>query len=177
MRKIKLGRVPTILLVLIVIVSLSLILMAAGIQQVFRGSVAFYGEVSGIPLVYTFSLADADAASSMWVLGDTTAAGMYVPEQPIEIQDLKVLWDPDSGDSIRVIVYAANGDGANETIVDTDTLTGSAVVMVDDNSVSSTYKTVTPSEGLAIRYIAINGSPNDVQIILEAKTRISDAYE
>ena len=135
------------------------------------------GNASGTRLAYTLCLDDAQAGNSQWLLGDTTAAGMFVPEQPIEIQDLKILWDPDSGDSIRVIVYAANGDLANETIVDSDTLVGSAYEMNDDFTPSATYKTVTLTEGLAIRYIAISGTPNKVNIILECKTRISDAYE
>lgn len=135
------------------------------------------GDASGTRLAYTFCLDDAQAGNSQWLLGDTTAAGMFVPEQALEIQDLKILWDPDSGDSIRVLVYAANGDLANETIADSDTLLGSAYEMNDDFTMSSTYKTVTTTEGLAIRYIAIAGTPNKVNIILECKTRISDAYE
>jgi len=135
------------------------------------------GDASGYRGNFTFVLSDSDAASSMWLLGDTTAAGMYVPPQTLEITDLKVLWDPDSGDSIRVIVYASNGGLANETIVDSDTLTGTAVAMDDSNTVSSTYKSVTTTEGLAIRYIKIAGSPNKVNVILEYKYRISDAYE
>jgi hypothetical protein len=135
------------------------------------------GNADGIRGNMTFVLSDADAQSSMWLAGDTTAAGMYVPPQPIEITDLKVLWDPDSGDSIRVVVYAANGGLANETIVDSDTLVGSAVAMDDSNTVSSTYKTVTSTEGLAIRYIAISGTPNDVNVILEYKYRISENAE
>ena len=134
------------------------------------------GPVGGGALLVV-CLDDSSAKSSTWLLGDTTAAGMYVPEQSLEIQDLKILWDPDSGDSIRVIVYAANGDLANETIVDSDTLVGSAWAMDDSNTVSSTYKTVTTTEGLAIRYIAIAGTPNKVNVILEAKQRINDAYE
>ena len=135
------------------------------------------GNASGTRLVYTVCLDDSQASNSQWILGDTTAAGMFVPEQPIEIQDLKIFWDPDSADTIQVIVYAANGDLANETIVDSDTLVGTAYEMNDDFTPSATYKTVTLTEVLAIRYIAIAGSPNNVQIILPCKTRISDAYE
>jgi len=135
------------------------------------------GDADGIRGNMTFVLSDADAQSSMWLAGDTTAAGMFVPEQAIEITDLKILHDPDSGDSIRVIVYAANGDLANETVVDSDTLIGTSVVMDDDNTVSSTYKTITTTEGLAIRYIAIAGTPNDVSIVLEYTYRISDNAE
>ena len=50
------------------------------------------GNASGIRLVYTVCLDDAQAGNSQWILGDTTAAGMFVPEQPIEIQDLKILY-------------------------------------------------------------------------------------
>ncbi|UCE07781.1 MAG: hypothetical protein JSW07_07045 [bacterium] len=166
-----------LILVGVLLILCAVVLMGTVFKYTKLYSPIIKGNASGYRGAMAFVLSDADAASSMWVLGDTTAAGMYVPPQSLEITDLKVLWDPDSGDSIRVIVYAPNGDLANETIVDSDTLLGTAVAMDDSNTVSSTYKTVTSTEGLAIRYIAIAGSPNDVNIILEYKYRISDAYE
>jgi len=134
------------------------------------------GNVSGTRLIWTFNLGDPTA--DQWLLGDTTAAGMYVPEQPIEIIDIKIFGDPDSGDTSCVHIYAANGDLANETILSpSDSLCGTAYIMIDDQTMSSTYKTVTTIEGLALLYDHIAGTPNKVQIILEAKTRIADAYE
>jgi hypothetical protein len=135
------------------------------------------GDTSGLRGSMTVLLGDPTADTWLW--GDTLAAGMYVPEQDIEITDIKIFGDPDSGDSCRVIVYSAEtgaGTGA-QTICSSDTLVGTTWAQVDDQTMSGTYKTVTTAEGLGVFFDFIAGTPNSVSVTLEFKTRLQDAYE
>jgi len=134
------------------------------------------GDVSGIKGTMHFEITDPTA--DRWILGDTTAGDFYTPPQPMEITDVKVFWDPDNGDSCRVTAYdAAGGTGVAQTIVQTDTLLGTTWTQVDSNTVSSTYKVVTPAEGLALEFDFIAGTPNSVLVTIEYIWRTNDNYE
>jgi mannose/fructose-specific phosphotransferase system component IIA len=134
------------------------------------------GNSSGIRFQQTVYLGSPTA--DVWVWGDTSAAGMCVPEQPMELIDVKIFADPDSADSCRVIVYgAAAGTGTAETICSTDTLVGTTFAKAHNQTISSTYKTVTATEGYGVLFDFIAGTPNNVTVQLEWKTRLQDAYE
>ena len=117
--------------------------------------------------------------ADMFLLGDTSAAGMYVPEYKaiMEIKDLKVGANFDSGDSMRVILYEANGDDANSVVAQTDTLLGTTYEMADSTTVSTTHTTITSAEGASILLDFIAGTPTNVTITLEFRRRFGDAYE
>lgn len=156
------------------IVITALAIMGQG-QGPFFTNPIFRGNTSGNRFIMTWKIADVTADT--WVLGDTTAAGMYVPEQPLEITDVKLFGDPDSGDSLRVLVYAANGGQANETVVTTSYLLGTTWARVTDSSVSSTYGIVTATEGMGILIDFQAGTPNSVTLTIEGKYRQGDYLE
>ena len=138
------------------------------------------GNASGIRGNFTFSIADDQAAADLWLLGDTTTAGRFKPEQPIEITDVKIFGDPDSGDTCCVKIYGFPSAHNPETIIaPTDSLYGTSYTKIADmtSSLSSTYKTVTTSEYFAVLYDYIAGTPNKVTVVIEYKYRIGDAYE
>lgn len=138
------------------------------------------GDASGIPGSFVFSLADDQAAADLWLLGDTTTAGRFEVEQPIQITDVKIFGDPDNGDTCCVKVYAFPSAHNPEAILaPSDSLYGTSYTKIADmtSSLSSTYKTVTTTEYLAVLYDFIDGTPNKVTVVIEYVTRIADAYE
>ncbi len=159
---------------LLAAIIMSLAFIGAGEGPFFTNPV-FRGNTSGNRFIMTWKIADVTADT--WVLGDTTAAGMYVPEQPLEITDVKLFGDPDSGDSLRVVVYAANGGQANETVATTSYLLGTTWARVTDTSVSTTYGIVTATEGMGVLIDFQAGTPNSVTVIIEGKYRQGDYLE
>ena len=105
-------------------------------------------------------------AGSYWFLGDTD--NVWIPTQDIELTQLMLFGDPDSGDTLIVTVY----DTAN-VIFGPDTLTGTAVTNTHDNSPSSTYKyiDVSSSEGIAIRVTTVNTFDNAGSVLGYKYTR------
>jgi hypothetical protein len=151
-------------------------------------NILLYGETSGLYWSKQFFVDDSSAASDKWVYGDTADpvlnmarfyTGSTSHSQPIEITDIKVTWDPDSGDSIRVFIYDCgfNDDSLSTAVVYTDTLLGTTWSTEEGPTISTTQKTITPSEGMAILYHYIAGSPNSVRIDVEGRTRQVDIHE
>jgi len=137
----------------------------------------FQTDVDGIRFEWVFNIAT-DLTSDTWLLGDTTAAGMFVTEQPIEIVDVKIFGDPDSGDTCNVVIYSASsGTGVAEVAAQSDSLCGTTWAFIDGCTPSSTYKVITPTEGLAIMWNHIAGSPNSVKVVVVGKYKIKDALE
>jgi len=90
------------------------------------------------------------SAGTYWVLGDTD--DVWIPTQDIELTQLALFGDPDSGDTLIVTVY----DTAN-VIFGPDTLAGTSIASSIDNSPSSTYKyiDVSGSEGVCLKVVTI----------------------
>lgn len=135
------------------------------------------GEASGTRVVYTWQIDPTTAATDHWVLGDTTTAGDYSPPGALEITRMCIHWDPDSGDSIRVLILDGGGTGAGAIVCDSDTLWGTAWEMNDITTVSSTAKTITATEGMGVQFIHIRGTPGIVNLTIEGKKRNSDNAE
>lgn len=138
------------------------------------------GNIDGARWEKTFVMADLTADE--WIFGDTTANGMFVPEQPLEIIDIAIFGDPDSGDSMRVVIYdCAAGTGNSQVAAISDTLVGTTWSMKDDiainGTLSSTYKIITASEGMAIEYDFIAGTPNKVRVMIIGKYVQKDFLE
>lgn len=134
------------------------------------------GDADGVRFEWTFHLGDPTAKK--WILGDTTATGMFVPEQPVEIIDVIIFGDPDSGDSLAVVLYeCAAGTGTANVVVRTDTLDGTSWKMMDDVTPSATYKIITPAEGLALDIDYLVATPNSVTVMVIGKYRIKDTLE
>ena len=136
----------------------------------------FRGDVDGVPFVWTFKFADITADT--WVIGDTTTAGMYAPSQPLEITNVELYGDPDSGDSIMAKVYSASAGTANaELAAYSDTLVGTAWANSGTAVVSDTYAIITATEGLGVLLDFIDGTPNSVTLIIEGVYRQTDSDE
>lgn len=133
----------------------------------------FKGNCDGTRITVVIPVADLTA--DKWVLGDTTTAGAYYPEQALELVDVKVLGDFDSGDSMKVTVYETNS--TNDTIAVSDTLVGTAFCSVTDATITAANKIIDTDEGMAVLYDFIAGTPNNVSIILEFITRQKDYLE
>ena len=130
------------------------------------------GDVDGVP--FTWVIPFVDVTADRWILGDTTAAGAYFPDQPIEITKVELFGDPDSGDTISVAIY----DGNDSLVCLSDTLCGTAWVNADTAvSLSTTYDIITPSEGMGIFVDFQAGTPNSVNIIIEGFYRQDDSDE
>lgn len=129
------------------------------------------GDVDGIPFVWTYKFADVTADT--WFMGDSTAAGMYAPSQPIEITNVELFGDPDSGDSIMVLIY----DGQDSLVAYSDTLVGTTWANSGTAVISSTYGIITETEGIGIFLNFIAGTPNSCTLIIEGIYRQTDSDE
>ncbi len=129
------------------------------------------GDVDGVPFVWTFPFADVTADT--WFMGDSTAAGMYAPSQPIEITNVELFGDPDSGDSIMVLIY----DGQDSLVAYSDTLVGTTWANSGTAVISDDYAIITESEGIGIFINFIAGTPNSCTLIIEGIYRQDDSDE
>lgn len=152
---------------------------------------SFKGGTSGAESRYVINIDSVTAGTSHWVFGDTTFNGGYVPEQSIELTDVKIYsTEMNTGDTVYVNVWAVNEDDTSSEIIlapsDSLYLTGgdSLNMWIQDQTMGSTTKTVkqftqtltTGEEKLAIEYKVV-GSPAGVTIVIETKSRFNDAFE
>lgn len=141
-----------------------------------------HGTIDGQYVYWTFQIST-DLTADKWLWGDTTAAGMYVPEVPMEIIDVCLHGDPDSGDSCRVVIYDCDGGGGTGVNIAafSDSLIGTTWMMCDDanttGDISDTYGVITADEGMAINFDFIAGTPNSCTVMVIFKIRHKDYLE
>lgn len=138
------------------------------------------GDPHGIRGALVFRL-DTDLTADTWLLGDTTQSGnVWMPEQPIEIEDIIIYHDPDADDSFYVRIYAYDATACEAAAV-SERADSTAWILQDDIStngtLSDTYKIIDDDEGMAVLFDHVGGTPNDVTIMIEYVTRIKDNLE
>jgi len=140
-----------------------------------------HGSIGGVPGVLIIPI-DTDLTADTFLLGDTSSVALfYYPPFPMEITDVKVWSNNDAGDSALVVIYSCEGTSGSQIAAATDTCVSTKWLMTDSCStygtLSSTYKCITPTEGMAVLFDFIAASPNDWTVIIEYVTRLKDPYE
>jgi len=159
----------------------ALLLMSAQMANAQFWLPHFLGDVSGVR-GQLFIPVDTDLTADMWLWGDTLGAtSAYYPDQPMQIDDIKVYHNSDAGDTFFVRIYSYEAGAGAQLVALTDTCIGTAPVLHSDIStygtLSDTYAVITPTEGMGIQFDFLAGTPNDVFIMIDYTWRKKETLE